>query len=284
MLTSGRILLGAFDDVETAVAFVERVALTPAEVARVRWPVARAAFLAAPPVIAAPVMAIDPTQRAMIEDVLSAPLFAGSLAAKRWQLMMLPLDSLVIAQPMLNLARIDALRSRVEANPLEAFFPVTTTLDVATRTGAGPTITLLSSRGELTVSGAQLRREPDNGAIEILLRVEPRPNYVSALHDGGVYVLRNGHHRIAAAWRNGLAAVPCVIVEGSMEALAARMRNGLPPSALRRARPPVLSDLADEGPMSIEVVLRPKEYALNIFAQQEVLFADPSQQEIGSGD
>ena len=277
MLTRGRVLLGAFDDVGSAVGFFNRVASTPIDVARTRWYATRQAFLAAsPPAIRTALMPIDQAQRATIEAMLSAPLFAGSLASKRWRLAMLPLGSLIVAQPMLNLARIEALRSRVEANPLEAFFPMTTTLDVATETGAGSIITLLSSRGELTVSGAQLGREPDNGAIEIVLRVEPRPNYVSALDDDGVFVLRNGHHRLVAAWQGGLRAVPCVLVQGSVEALTTRMQDGLPPSSLRRARPPLLADLADEGPMSVEVDLRPKRYALRIAAQHDVVYGDPS--------
>lgn len=272
MLTRGRILLGAFDDIERAAAFVARVASTPVEAARTRWPAAREAFLAGPPARREPPAPLDAATRASLEAVLSAPLFAGSLAAKNWRLAMLPLDALVIAQPMVNLARVEALRPRVEANAIEAFFPTTTTLDVATETGAGPTISLVSSRGELSVSGAQLRREPDNGAIEVVFRVEPRPNYVSALDDDGVLVLRNGHHRAAAAARGGLHAVPCVVVEGSLEALAARMQNGLPLSSLRGARPPLLADLADAGPMSIEVDLRPKQHALRIGAQHEVLY------------
>jgi hypothetical protein len=53
------------------------------------------------------------------------------------------------------------------------------------------------------------------------------------------------------------------------------MRNGLPASSLRHARPPLLSDLADEGPMSIEVDLRPKKYGLRVIVQHDVLYDDP---------
>lgn len=240
--------------------------------ARARWPVARQAFLEAPPVTRRQLEPLDVSTRATLEAILAAPLFAGSLASRRWQLAMLPLDTLVVAQPMVNLTRVDALRPRIEKNALEAFFPMTTTLDVAPETSPGPTFSFVSSRGELTVFGAQVRREPENGAIEVVFRVEPRPNYVSALHDGGVFVLRNGYHRAVAAWRIGLRAIPCVIVEGSLEALSARMQNGVPIASLLSRRPPLLFDFADDGPMTLELELRPKQHALRLAAQHDVVY------------
>lgn len=269
----GRVLLGAFDDIEIAIDFVRRVAITPESTIRDKWPRARNNFLAAPCPSFCTSECLDSSSKSSIQSILEAPLFARTLASKKWCLASIALDSLVISQPMLNLDRLDLLRQRVQQDVIAAFFPVTTAIDVDVKTASGPTVTLTSSRGELTVSDAQLSREPGNGAIDLTLKIEPRPNYVSALDQSGLHVLRNGHHRMAAAWQSGLRSAPCVLVEGSIEDLAERMKTGLPVASFH-SRPPLLRDLAEPGSMTIEVDLRTKEHRLEIGVRNEVSYSD----------
>jgi hypothetical protein len=272
MLNQGRVLLGAFNDVEQAVAFVERVSTTPGEIVRARWPEARRAFTEAPPIARLPPAPLDERTSRALADILEAPLFARALASKRWRAALVAIDALVVPQPLLNLTRVEALVPRVRKDLTEALFPTTTVLDVTPDTRNASNISFVSSRGELTVSSASLRRLPESGAIEVTFRIEPRPNYVSVLEEGGTLVLRNGHHRVVAARASGLRSIPCVLVAGSIEALAGRMTGALPAAQLRRERPPCIADLAAEGPTSLDVDLRPKQHALRLTTQREVVY------------
>jgi hypothetical protein len=272
MLSRGRVLLGAFDDAERAVAFIERVSTARAGLVRENHAKARQAFRAAPPVERVAPEPLDDVSAAKIEDILRAPLFAQSLGSKRWRLARVPLDALIVVQPLVNLTRVETLAPRVTADPIGTFFPMSTALDVSADAAKGPVISFTSSRGELTVSGAQVRRQPDDGAIEVVFRIEPRPNYVSVLDDGGRLVLRNGHHRVVAAWFSGLRAIPAVVVDGSIDALAARMTSPLSPAELRRDRPPLLVDLASRGAMSLDIDLRAKRHALCLRAQHDTTY------------
>jgi hypothetical protein len=92
------------------------------------------------------------------------------------------------------------------------------------------------------------------------------------LADGERRLLRNGHHRLFAAWRSGLRTVPCVVVEGEAAALASRIGDGFPAAALGGERPPRFADLADGGPACVDVELRPKRYTLHLRAEREVVY------------
>lgn len=129
-LNQGRVLLGAFSDLERAVEFVGRVSTTAEDVVRARWPDARRAFVDAPVIhpeparrafVNAPVIhpepapPLDENVRAEVEEVLRAPLFASSLATKRWRIEAIAVDALAVAQPLVNLTRVETISTCVRA-------------------------------------------------------------------------------------------------------------------------------------------------------------------------
>ncbi|HKS24810.1 MAG TPA: hypothetical protein VJZ76_18590 [Thermoanaerobaculia bacterium] len=271
MLNRGRLLLGAFYDCERAVDFAVRVAVVDVDDVRRRWRAAREAFLAspAPPPVAPE--ALDETARAEVEEILAAPLFRTALDGKPWSLAAVDALSVATLQPVVNLGRVAVMRERLAASALlPILFPSTTELDVEPETGGGPTVSFLSSRGELAVSGAQIHRATDTAPIELTFRIEPRPNYVSVLAADDRLVLRNGHHRLLAACAGGARTLPMVVVEGSVDALAAHI-DGLPPRTGVRAA--MLADFLEPSAAALDVELRPKRYALRLRVERETLYA-----------
>ncbi len=273
MLNPGRLLLGAFDDREHAVAFAQRVAIIEPKVVRARWAAARDYFLAssAPaPVETAP---LDDATRGTVEEILSAPLFQSTLGERPWSLASVHAPSITALQPVVNLGRVAVMSDRLGGGDIiPILFPVTTALDVEPETAEGPTVSFISSRGELAVSGAEIRRANETAPIELTFRIEPRPNYVSVLAAGEQLVLRNGHHRLIAACQSGHAAVPMIVVEGNVETLAARI-DGLPPVTKTGVRAATLSDFLAPTEATIDVELRPKRYALRLRVERETVYA-----------
>lgn len=271
MLNRGRFLLGAFDDGERAAQFAARIAVVDADEVRRRWSAARAHFLASPAPPPARTAAVDAATRQAVEQILAAPLFRAALDGRRWSLASVDAASVATLQPVVNLDRVAVMHERIAAHGLvPMLFPSTTELDVEPESGAGPTVSFLSSRGELAVSGAEIRRPSDTAPIELTFRIEPRPNYVSVLDAGGRLVLRNGHHRLLALCANGAGAVPMVVVDGSLDALATHI-DGLPIPGEGRAA--TLADFLAPSPASLDLELRPKRYALRLRVERETLYA-----------
>ncbi len=272
MLNRGRLLLGAFDDCDRAVAFALRVAEVDAGDVRDRWAAAREHFLASPspaPCAAGP---LDDETRVAVEEILAAPLFRATLGERPWSLARAHILSAVTLQPLINLGRVAVMRERFAAgDAIPILFPTTTELDVQPETAEGPTVSFISSRGELAVSGAEIHRPAETAPIELTFRIEPRPNYVSVLAAGDRWILRNGHHRLIAAWESGNADVPIVVMEGRIDALAARI-DGLQPVA-DDGRAATLADFLMPSTATFDVALRPKRYALRLRVERETLYA-----------
>lgn len=274
MLTHGVVLIGAFDSEEAAATFLRPLVSCDSAVEDLlsRWAEARRAFLDAPDAGDVPALEPDPQARAAVERRLERSLYRESLADKRWSIEDVRLDSLVVFQPMVIRERVDAFGSRCTDDLLDTLFPLSTELDVGMRAAEGPGVTLVSSRGELAVSGVCVRRD-GGGALEVVVRIEPRPNYASALRAGDRLLLRNGYHRLCAAWRAGVRTAPLVVIEGDFDGLTARMRAGFSAALLRDARPPRLSDLTDGG-STITVVLRTRRYETTVRAARNVVYED----------
>ena len=273
MLNQGRLLLGAFDDREHAVAFAQRVAIIEPKVVRARWAAARDHFLASSAPAPYETPPLDDATRGMVERILAAPLFQSTLGERPWSLTRVHAPSIAALQPVVNLGRVAVMSDRLAADGIiPILFPVTTAIDVEPETANGPTVSFISSRGELAVSGAEIRRATETAPIELTFRIEPRPNYVSVLAAGGRFILRNGHHRLIAACQSGHAAVPMIVVDGNAETLAARI-DGLPPVTAAGMRTATLSDFLEPTEATIDVELRPKRYALRLRVERETLYA-----------
>jgi hypothetical protein len=207
-----------------------------------------------------------------VEQRLETSFYREALADKCWSLADVRLDSLAVFQPMVVRERVDVFTPLCSSDLLDVLYPLSTQLDVGVHATDGPGVTLFSSRGELAVSGARVRR--DEGALEVVVRVSPRPNYASALRAGDRLLLRNGYHRLCAAWRAGVRTAPLLVIDGNFDGLSARMRAGFSVASLRGARPPRLPDLADCGPATLTVALRPRRYEITVRAERNVVYED----------
>jgi hypothetical protein len=278
VLNRGRLLLGAFDDVERAVAFARRVAVIEADEVRELWGPARENFLGSPAPAPASPKPLDDETRKAVEEILAAPLFSSTLAQRPWSLSSLHIGSTVTLQPIINLDRVAVMRRRIEADgTLAILFPITTAIDVEREVADGPIVSFISSRGELEVSGAEINRLTDTAPIELTFRIEPRPNYVSVLDASGRYILRNGHHRLIAASNSGACQIPMVVVRGSVDALADRI-DGLPLAKDGR-RAGTLADFLPHSLAAVDVLLKPKRYALRLHVERETLYATAREQD-----
>jgi hypothetical protein len=277
VLTHGEILLGAFDSEENAIAFLRPLVSRDSAVEDLanRWVEARRAFLSAPDAGDAPLLAPEPQVRSVAEQRLDTSFYRESLADKCWSIADVRLDSLVVFQPMVVRERVEVWASRCAGDLVDCLYPLSAQVDVGVRTADGPEVTLVSSQGDLVVSGARVRR--DEGAVEIVVRIQPRPNYATALHVGERLVLRNGYHRLCAAWRAGVRTAPLVVIQGNFDGLSARMRAGFSVALLAAVRPPRLSDLAGGGSGTITVELRPRRYEITVRAARCVVYEDDSQ-------
>lgn len=262
----GRLLLGAFESADAAVQFAAHVRVVDVSCIRESWRAARDAFLATPVEQTEPWGVLDPELVGEAAERMRAPLFQAALDGKRWEVRAACVASLRVVQPLVRLGWLDKMSAKISQDIVGTLFPLETSLPVAAQKRDGGAI-ILTDRPELAVSSVSLRQDGATGALEVTLRVEPRPNYVSATTLAGAVVLRNGHHRLLAAMRAGFACVPCVVVDAPVPSRAYR----LPTEVVTSTRPPVLADFAREWAATIEVVLRPRHFATIICSKQQTI-------------
>lgn len=265
----GQVLLGAFEAPEAAVEFLSPIArdFIEADIAR-RWTAARREFLDAPdPGVVRPVTTESSDYAEVAKRILRSS--RDSLAEKRWSIIDFPLDALIAFQPMVVCERVEMFRDRLAGDVLDVLYPASTEIDVGVHAVDGPGISLVSSRGELAVSGARVQRDR-SGALEVIVRVEPRPNYVSALRMGDRWVLRNGYHRLCAVWRSGARTAPLVVIEAGSEQVPSRLRGGFSAAVIGAERPPRLRDLAEVSGATFTVPLRKRHYEITVRAARTV--------------
>lgn len=265
----GRLLLGAFPTAEAAGAFAERVSTTPvAEILRL-WPRAREAFLSAvDSAVAPPEADPDPKTLEALEEALNAPLFRASVEGRSWRVALAAVGSLVTSQPLVQLARVEALARRIgEEGLLPILFPGRGAVGARVEAPGGASLALVTERAELAVSRIEARQGDATEPIEVVFRLEPRPNYLTVLRLGSGLVVRNGNHRLVAAWSRGIRHVPCVLVDADEETLAERP-DRFPPATLVGRGGPRIVDLAEPADATMDVELAPRRHVTVFRAEQ----------------
>jgi hypothetical protein len=263
------LLLGAFPTAEAAGAFADRVSATPAaEVLRL-WPRAREAFLSDVDGAGAPPEAeADPETLEALEEALDAPLFRASVEGHSWRVASVALESLVTSQPLVQLARVDALARRIgEEGLLPILFPPRSAVAARVEAPGGASLALVTERADLVVSKIEARQAQATEPIEVVFRLEPRPNYLTVLRLGSRLVVRNGNHRLVGAWSRGLRRVPCVLVDEDEESVAERP-DRFPPDALLGHRVPRIVDLVEPSAATTDVELAPRRHVTVFRAEQ----------------
>jgi|SRR2546426_2907877 len=271
----GRLLLGAFGNADAAVGFANRLAIAAAAQVRTQWPRARQAFVAHRNGQPAPsVGALSSETLLLLTNQADAPLFRASVDGRHWRFATVSLAALITTQPLVNLARLEVMRQHLRNGLLPLLFPAFSALEVKAEATDGPTVALIANRGDLIVSAAEVRQSSESGPIEILFRVEPKPNYATVLHCEDRLIVRNGNHRLVVAWQAGLRSVPCVLIEGDMHEFADQRWDRFPVESLRSDHPPRLKDLAAPGGACLEVALRLRQFVTRVRAEQSTKYED----------
>ena len=265
----GRLLLGAFPTAEAAVAFADRVSAAPAaEVARL-WSRAREAFLSSANGAVEPQEAdADAGTLETLAEALDASLFRSSVEGRSWRVASVAVESLATSQPLVQLARVAALSRRMgEDGLLRMLFPSRGSVDARVEAPGGASIALVTERADLAVSKIEARQADATGPIEVVFRLEPRPNYLTVLRLGTRLVVRNGNHRLVAAWSRGVRRVPCVLLDADEESFAERP-DRFAPDALRGRRAPRIVDLVEPSDASVDIELAPRKHVTVFRAEQ----------------
>jgi len=266
----GRLLLGAFPTAEQAVAFAERVSAVPATEIEQRWSPAREAFLTSVNVGAYDHEEADEAATTLqaLEQALRAPLFRASVEDRSWRIVSVNLESLVTSQPLIQLDRVAALERRLsEQNLLRTLFPGRGSVDPHVEVPGGAAIALVTERADLAVSKIEARQTDLTGSIDVTFRLEPRPNYLTVLRLGSTLVVRNGNHRLVAAWRHARRRVPCVLIDTDDQSWNQRP-DRFPPNILQAHRLPRIADLVKPNAASIDIELEPRRFVTLISADQ----------------
>jgi hypothetical protein len=204
---------------------------------------------------------------------MQAPLFQASLKGKRWRIGCVAVECLLVAQPMIDLDRACVMASKLTDGVVPTFFPTETAIEVSAEARDGPAIALMAPRSELAITHAEIKRPTATGAIEVVFRVEPRPNYVTVLESNGTFVVRNGTHRLYAAWQAGLRDVPCVLVEGDVAELVGDRWDRFPVRTICGDSPPRLVDFTLEE-VCVEVPLRSRRFETVVRVEQAAINLD----------
>jgi hypothetical protein len=196
--------------------------------------------------------ALSSAEQAWADHIAATPMFLNAFGQQGWKIARVPLDRLVIVQPV-----IDAIHDQVPTSEEEVVkwcLPETSTLDyqasLAADSQPGSFHVILTARHPNQDFDVELVQGGTGGA---LLGLRPRPNHVSVIRLPNRYVVHNGHHRLAALADAGVAEVPVVILDpAAMGPL--QDRPGFLPFALaaQHPRPPVISDFLDPD-LTIEV-------------------------------
>jgi hypothetical protein len=81
---------------------------------------------------------------------------------------------------------------------------------------------------------------------EVIYTLSFMPSYLQVVHFSDRYILRDGYHRAVGLLMNGVAEVPCILIEAqSIEQIG--FRPGLfPPAVVFGEKPPLLVDFLDD--------------------------------------
>jgi hypothetical protein len=270
----GRLLLGAFETADQAVAYVRRVSVPDGRDIGRLWSDAREAFLAtAPDTVRAQEHAFPADELAEAERRIQVPLHARSLADRSWRLAHIDPRRIVTTQPYVNLDRVDVLREQLQIDPVATAFPIQTTIEVEPVITDGPTVTFKTQRRELVVSQAVAHRY-ETGEIDVLVRFEARPNYVIVEATAGRKILRNGNHRCVAAAYAGLPTIGSVVVALNTAPPAEVRWNKFPAAAAFGRRPPMIMDYLLPAPACIDVCLHERAYETRLTVNQSSRYSN----------
>lgn len=267
----GRLLLGAFASPAEAARFASRFGPAVVSAVERRWPQARAAFVDGAGPGGAAVEELDRATHDAAADALDLPLLRASLSGRRWRLAKVPLRSLVAQQPLVDMTHVQRMRDRLAMGLLPSLFATDAAVEVNVDVLPGPTIALRSTGGETAVSGAHVH-QPDGRGLDLVLHLEPRPNYVSVLHAGDALTVRNGHHRLVAARRAGLDSIPCVVVDADGPAVAGDRPDRFVRAVLTARRPPRVADFDDGSGACIDVELPRRRVTTLVRVEQRVTY------------
>jgi hypothetical protein len=186
-------------------------------------------------------------------EILERPTFLRDYAPyANFRVGLVPAHQLIPSQWFVNLDYVEALQARapspddLEGGLAFAFAEGTELEDYWLTKGA--IAIAMGAVGAPAISQPEGRRISPY-TVEVVVRVQTRPNYLQVLKIGSRLVVANGTHRAAALMRAGWERIPCILSQarGMFEGMFERGGFGLIPEfrVVEHPRPPYLADCFD---------------------------------------
>ncbi len=186
------------------------------------------------------------------EELRSQPMYARWYQGfAEYRVMQVPVHQLITPQWFADLDYIENLKQHApKPGDLEAaldfVFDEGPTLPEPCLSGSGVAFRATHQRIQAVLP--PIFRPSGNGGYEVVVRVEPIPNYLQVAKMGARLVIANGVHRATALMQAGWDRIPCLVRDArSLADLGLANQPGILPEAilLHDPRPPYLSDLFD---------------------------------------
>jgi hypothetical protein len=196
-----------------------------------------------------------PTTIALMPDVeaelMRRPTYLREYAPEaQYRVCLVPVHLLITPQWYLNLDFVESLRQRAPRpddlqGALAFAFSEGVELDDFWYTNGALAIST-SSVGQPRINRVEGRRISPH-EIEVVVRVQSRPNYLEVSKVGSRLIVVNGIHRAAAMAQAGFDRIPCLLSQVS--ALSEILPGGLgmipEPQLMQHERPPYITDYFD---------------------------------------
>ncbi|HEV2251992.1 MAG TPA: hypothetical protein VGS06_02240 [Streptosporangiaceae bacterium] len=220
-----------------------------------------------------------PSALASAEAAIRArDVFQREYAAKGdYEFVSVPIDSLLAPQWQADLQYVDELAQGLAADgrqedDFDFAFPQGS---IAEPMISGNTLLFTSRSNDINISPVPTYR-PRDGGYDIVLRAEPRPNYVHVAKLDGRLILINGTHKVLAlrkARRTQVYALLRSVARQEELGLDLRASFFAPQSYFRASRPPLVRDFVGGSAVAVPCLWRATQNVFRVVVQVEPVIA-----------
>lgn len=206
----------------------------------------------------------------IMEALSLRPDIQAAFSGAAWRPERVHLDRLIALQKMVVTDGLDsrvvaATRSDAELRELclpENGQPVS--LDVSSDASKGA-VTISSLSPNLRIQALQVGQGPAGPLVSFHIGIGTP--YVTVVHLGDRFFLRDGYHRAVGLLMHGVRAVPAIIVTARTFADVASVPGMFGPEVILGDRPPTVADFLNDGP-SAAAIRRPLRKLLRVAADE----------------
>jgi hypothetical protein len=202
-----------------------------------------------------------PLESDLVSSLEAQPIFQTSFGSMNYHFAWVDPAVVVSQQAFVKVRARPAITS---ANLLSIAFPAPAQPDFDVESGGNGTFYLVSSSPH--IMSAQPRPRPEGDLPGLMtVTVPAHVNFIQVANVGGMYLLRNGTHRLYDSVRTGVTSVPALVIE-ARSAEAAYVNLGIEGFELRSlmgsSRPPLVSDFL--GAAAIPMPMRRSRYGWTV--------------------